>query len=131
MRQFILLAVLAGFLGFNFSPALALDRPPLPIRGAEIFNQNDTSNATFAAIDVDAGEVVHVFKFGVSLETADTITVKCNTTTKVGPLYFGATSGLVDNLLDVDFTCAAGEDLNITKGSAGTKVTSFGVWRQE
>lgn len=95
------------------------------------FNVNDTSNATFTAIAAVSSKALRVQKFGVSIETADTITIKNDTTTIWGPLYLGATA---NGFLDIDpnlLKTSPGNALKITKGTASTKVTVYGIYNED
>ncbi len=133
MVLYICFLICVGYLASSAFEAYARKTAKIPARlisNGVLYNNNDTSSATFAAIDVSAGQTARILSVGISVETADTITFKCGTTVKRGPIYFGDNSGY-ESPVRVDFTCADGEDFNITKGTAGTKVTAFGEYTVE
>lgn len=94
-------------------------------------NVNDTSNATFDVVAAVTGKIVRLHDLLISVETADTVTVKCGSNTKIGPIYLGATSGLSKMFYPLRIKCAASEALKITKGTASTKVTALAAYTQE
>ena len=102
---------------------------------AATFNANNTADATFEGVAATSGykNTFDQIIINVGDDGPDTVTVKCGSTTKLGPYYLGANSGLVltksYELPDPLVQCAANEALNFTKGVAGTKVTVSGQYQ--
>ena len=137
MKRMLTLAAMLGGLAFFTVPAYAglreADRlPATSIDGATLFNVNDTSSITFAAVAAGGSDVYNrILNLGVSLNADDTMTFKCGTTTKIGPIYFSANSGLTQVFDDVKLRCGDDEAFNVTKGSSATGVTIWGNSRAE
>lgn len=98
-------------------------------------NVNDTSNATVALLSGSSGNKIRLVTILLSVATQDTVTLKCGSggtaTTEIGPIYFGANSGLTQQLNFENFQCADNTTLNLVKGTAGTDVTAYFTYRQE
>lgn len=94
------------------------------------FNANDTSNASFAGVSAVTGYKISSDDIVINVGTdgPDTVTVKCGSTTKLGPYYLAANSGvhLFKTNGEPVVKCAVSEALNFVKGVAGSDVTVSG-----
>lgn len=108
---------------------IKIDSPKTPIDGGQSFNVNDASNASFNTLAAVPGYRHEILELGISIETADDITVKAGSTVLLGPLYLGDRSGIINDYKDVDFIGGVGEAITVEKGNASTAVTVFGKYR--
>lgn len=128
---FLLIAALSLFAA-AFADNKNVTVSPKIIEDAALYNVAcGTGSTTCEAIAAVADIQHRILKIGVSLDAEDNITFKCGSTTKLGPIFFAANSGLVDLWMDVDITCATNEAFNYIKGAAATPTTAFGVSRQQ
>ncbi len=133
-KQFLTLATLTTLMVGGFQNTYALNPievPKTPLKGSTIFNQNDSTNASFDALAAAAGVAHDILELGISVKTADDITVKCGSTVIIGALHFGDNSGVVQDFSKTDFSCDVNEALVITKGIATTDVTVWGKRRDK
>lgn len=92
-----------------------------------------TNSVDCTAVSVTGANRMVVKRLTVSLASKDNLTFKCGTTVLAGPLYFGADSGLID-VFDLpggrqsEWKCGAGQNFNVTKGTATTPLTVITTW---
>lgn len=89
----------------------------------------DTGSTTCTVISNSSTQSISIAQMILSVSTGDNLTLKCGSTTMIGPLYLGATSGLTQDFKlqnrAYSEVCAPGNNVTVTKGTASTPLT---VW---
>jgi len=88
-----------------------------------------TNSTTCTVISGLSTKGISITQLLFSLSTSDQITLNCGGNAILGPIYFGASSGLLQNVkiqnrVD-EMVCGPNNDLTITKGTSTTPVT---IW---
>ncbi|MGE0200349.1 MAG: hypothetical protein AB7P76_05205 [Candidatus Melainabacteria bacterium] len=121
-RHFYALLLLGGLLSL-----LSGFMQPVSAAGTNVACSTGSTACTL--VSAVSKHTVSVYQIFASVSTADTLTFKCGSTTKLGPVYLGATAGFVHSFRQPDrlpvMRCAAGEAFTVDKGVAATPLT---VW---
>ena len=80
----------------------------------------DNSNANVTLVSAATGQSVTLYKYVMSVSTADNIYFKCGTSQKMAKVYLAANGGLDNSLFPFYLRCASGEALTLVKGNAST-----------
>lgn len=105
-----------------FTPKVLADSNT-QIAGSTQTYVTDSSNATVQLVAGATGVKYTLLGYIVSVSSSDNIYFECGTTQQTGLIYLGANSGLQSFMNPFSIKCAAGQALQLVKGTNSTPLS--------